>query len=150
MPCLSSVSWNLSGKLLTEDILLHEDSFEKKEAKYWQNVVEFVKKGNIGQSVSHVTKSTSQYVTHCTMWSAVTKPRTHDLQYDISDSYVTKSVFLYFTTKLAMVYILSLSLSLSPSLFMVDLSLRLAFKHIRCKITFYWAVLPVTLILLFE
>jgi len=52
---------------LTENILLHEDSFEKKEANYWQHVVEFVTKGNIGQPVSHVTKDTSQYVTHCTL-----------------------------------------------------------------------------------
>jgi hypothetical protein len=52
---------------LTEDILLHEDSFEKKEAKYGQNMVEFVTKGNIGQSVSHVTKGTTQYVTHFTL-----------------------------------------------------------------------------------
>jgi hypothetical protein len=44
---------------LKDDILLHEDSFEKKEAKYWQNMTEFIKKRNIRQSVSHVTKGTT-------------------------------------------------------------------------------------------
>jgi len=42
----------LSGKLLTEDILLHEDSFEKKEAKYWKNMEEFVTKKYSSVSVS--------------------------------------------------------------------------------------------------
>jgi hypothetical protein len=51
-------------KFLTEGILLHEDSFEKKEAKYWQNMAEFVTKRNIRRSESHVTKGRSQCVTH--------------------------------------------------------------------------------------
>ena len=40
--------------------------------------------------------------------------------------------------------------SLSLSLFLVDRSLRLAFKYVRCKITLDGAALPVTLILRFE
>jgi hypothetical protein len=49
---------------LTDDILLHEDSFEEKEAKYWKNIEAFVIK-KIRQPVAHVTKGTTQYVTHC-------------------------------------------------------------------------------------
>jgi hypothetical protein len=126
---------------LTDDTLLHEDSFEKKEqniGKIWQNLY---KKKYSSVSVSYDKRRNAiRNALHAVIFRY---KAAHDVQYDISASYIAKFVFPNLTSKLVMVHILSL--------FEWQIALlRLAFKNIRYKITFHGAMVPVTLILRFE